>query len=413
MMTDSSTLTQQLTTYLSPRLPAYLDLLRQMVNLNSFSANPDGVNALGQLTTAAFAELGFSAQTAQEANPEFGRHLILTRPGRSGRKIGFISHLDTVFSPEEEARHNFVWRPEGDRIYGPGTEDIKGGTLMILMFLEALQKFAPADFEAITWVVLVNAAEETLSEDFGRLCVTRLVEGGLAALVFEAGFRDDDLYQLVTSRKGMATYRMQVEGKSSHAGSNHSQGANAIVQMARTVDQVAALTDYKKDLTFNVGVIEGGVVTNRVPHLAEVRGEMRTFKLEVYNQAIEDLLALQNQPTLTSADGYPCTVTIEITSKTAPWPKNPGTEQLFQIWKEAGSELGFQVIPEARGGLSDGNNIWHTIPCMDGLGPMGRNGHCSERSADGSKDQEYAEQSSFVPKTLLNYAAIRKLIASN
>ena len=104
-------------------------------------------------------------------------------------------------------------------------------------------------------------------------------------------------------------------------------------------------------------------------------------------------------------------VEIEITSKMDPWPKNPDTESLFTIWEQASAALDFQVYREARGGLSDGNHTWNTIPTIDGLGPMGRNGHCSERSADGSKDQEYVNKSSFVPKTVLNFTAIRKLIA--
>jgi glutamate carboxypeptidase len=155
------------------------------------------------------------------------------------------------------------------------------------------------------------------------------------------------------------------------------------------------------------------VVTNRVPHSAVARGEMRTFNLDIYHQAIENLLALKNNSTINSADGYPCTIDIEITSKMDPWPKNPDTENLFTIWDQAATELGFQISQESRGGLSDGNNTWSTLPTIDGLGPMGHNGHCSERSADGSKDQEYVNQSSFVPKTVLNFTAIQKLIANS
>jgi glutamate carboxypeptidase len=59
--------------------------------------------------------------------------------------------------------------------------------------------------------------------------------------------------------------------------------------------------------------------------------------------------------------------------------------------------------------LSDGNGIWDAVPTLDGLGPWGDNDHCSERSADGSKLPEYVEISSFVPKALLNVAAIVRL----
>jgi glutamate carboxypeptidase len=140
---------------------------------------------------------------------------------------------------------------------------------------------------------------------------------------------------------------------------------------------------------------------------------MRTFDLEVYHQGIADLLALQNNSSVSSADGFPCTIEIEITNRMNPWPPNAKTKNLFAIWEQAAKRLGYRLNPEARGGLSDGNHIWDAIPCIDGLGPMGQNGHCSERSEDGSKDQEFANKSSFVPKTVLNFFAIRDLIASS
>ena len=206
--------------YLEENLPRYLELLRQWVETNSFTANSAGVNALADLTAAAFADLGFAAEQFPRKTPILAIIWCSPGEGTSGRKLGLISHLDTVFPPEEEIANDFHWRMEGDRIYGPGTNDIKGGTLTIFMLLDALQKFAPDDFEAITWVILINAAEETLSPDFGALCRERLA-GGIAALVFEAGFHHENTFQLVTQRKGMATYQVQVEGKSSHAGSSH------------------------------------------------------------------------------------------------------------------------------------------------------------------------------------------------
>jgi len=396
--------------YLEDNLPRYLALLREWVETNSFTANPAGVDAVGDLTATAFTAMGFSAERVPAQNPDYGNHLVLTREGTWGQKIGMISHLDTVFPPEEEIANDFHWRVDGDRIYGPGTNDVKGGTLMIFMVLEALQRFSPDEFEAISWVVLLNAAEETLSPDFGVLCHERLGKNALAALVFEAGQYEDDTFMLVTQRKGRATYQVQVEGKSSHAGSKHELGANAIVQLAQTVCQIAGLTDYTRNLTFNVGTIEGGVVINRVPHHAQASGEMRTFEPEVYDQAIADLLALAETPNITSADGFPCSITIKVQEKTAPWPQNPATENLFAIWEQASDELGYKLIREARGGLSDGNHTWDTLPTIDGLGPSGANGHCSERSEDGSKDQEYANLSSFIPKAILNFHATKKLI---
>lgn len=246
---------QNIRHYLNGNLDRYLDILKQMVSINSFTANQAGVNQLSKLTAEVFAPLGFEAEYIPSENPEFGKHLVLTRGGSSKHKVGLISHLDTVFPPEEEANNDFHWRKDGDRIYGPGTNDIKGGTVMILMVMEALQKFMPDSFNAATWVILLNAAEERWSIDFGNLCRERLGPEALGALVFEAGYFEDDQLSLVAARKGMAIYDIQVEGKSAHAGNGHQNGANAIVQMAEVIHKISELTDYDRDLTFNVGVL--------------------------------------------------------------------------------------------------------------------------------------------------------------
>jgi glutamate carboxypeptidase len=106
-------------------------------------------------------------------------------------------------------------------------------------------------------------------------------------------------------------------------------------------------------------------------------------------------------------------VEVKILSESRPWPRNPGTDGLAEIWLGAGRELGIPVNVEERGGLSDGNFIWDAVPTLDGLGPWGDNDHCSERSADGSKVPEYVEVTSFVPKAALNTAAILKLIGQH
>jgi glutamate carboxypeptidase len=396
--------------YLEANLPVYLDLLRQMVAINSFTANPDGVNKLGRLTEEAFAGLGFTAETVQAANPNYGQHVVLTRPGLSDRKIGLISHLDTVFPPEEEIQNNFTWREEGERIYGPGTVDIKGGTVMIYITLAALQQFFPETFNQVTWLVLLDAAEEREARDFGQLCLERLGSKALAALVFEGGQMVRNNFAIVAARKGIALYEVVATGKAAHAGSAHPKGANAIVQLAEVIRQIDGLTDYEQDLTFNVGVVSGGTVTNRVPHYAEARVEMRAFAADVFEEGIARMLALNGTSSIRSAkDGYPCQVRVELQSRVGPWSPNPATDGLLAIWQAAAQSAGLKVVREERGGLSDGNLIWRHIPTLDGLGPSGANAHCSEQSSDGSKEQEYVEVTSFVPKALLNVMGMLRL----
>ena len=397
--------------FLESQMPAALELLRQMVGINSFTRNRDGVNKLGRFTADCFAPVGFTPEFVPSANPHYGDHLVLTRPGRSKKSIAMVSHLDTVFPPEEEARNHFHWQPEGDRIYGPGTHDIKGGTMMLWLVLQALREQAPVAFEEITWKLFWNSSEETMSQDFGSVCRARFGRDTMAALVFEAEGRLGEERLMVVARKGRATWRVTVTGRGAHAGAKHRHGANAIVQLARTVQDIAALTDYSRDLTFNVGTVSGGTVLNRVPHEAFAEGEFRAFTTEAYDQAKKALLALGGPGQVHSpVDRYACIVKADILTESPPWPRNPDTDRLAAVWQVAGKKLGIPVNVEERGGLSDGNLLWDAVPTLDGLGPWGDHDHCSERSADGSKLPEYVEISSFVPKAALNTMAVLKLL---
>jgi glutamate carboxypeptidase len=398
--------------FLESQMPPALEMLRQMVEINSFTGNADGVNRLGRLTADRFADLGFDGEFVPSTNRAWGNHLAMTRRGRSGRSVVMIAHLDTVFPPEEELANDFRWLVEGDRAFGPGTLDIKGGSVMMWLVLKALQALAPALFESITWKLFWNSSEERLSPDFGQVCRQRFEHPTLAVLVFEAENRRDGSSLMVAARKGRFTWKVTVKGRGAHAGGNLEHGANALVQLSRTVQSIDALTDFAKHLTFNVATIRSGTVLNRVPHEAVAEGEFRAFSPEVCQQAKAAFLDLCGAGEVRSlADGYACRVEPEITSESRPWPRNPGTDRLLALWMDTAVEQGRSVVAEQRGGLSDGNTFWDEAPTLDGLGPWGDNDHCSERSPDGTKVPEFVEISSFVPKALLNVVAISKLLA--
>lgn len=405
---------QKLVQFFETNLPHYLELLSQMVSINSFTSNSEGVNTLGDLTKGVFEEFGFEFERFPSENPFHGDHLVLTRMARSMESaptIGLVSHLDTVFPHDDEKKNHFYWRIEGQRAFGPGTVDIKGGTVMISMIMDGLRVFAPEYFDNVNWIILINSAEEMLEHQFGKLCQNKLPKDSLACLVFEGGRVHQSTFSVVTARKGMATYRIVVEGRASHAGSAHGKGANAIVQLAHTITNIADLTDYWKGITFNTATVAGGTVLNRVPHMAVASGEMRAFSPEVLENGIALLRSLEDDIQVQSSNGgFRCGIDVTIMNQWRPWPPNQATNRLCSIWQEAGLELDYEVVSQERGGLSDGNWLWDHVPTIDGLGPSGGNAHCSERSEDGRKEQEFVDINSFVPKATLNILAIIKLI---
>ncbi len=409
---------QKIKEYLEERLPANLELLRQMVAINSFTANPTGVNAVGDVTAATFTPLGFTADCIQAANPAYGKHLMLTRTAVShpAPKIALISHLDTVYTSEEERENDFLWEEANGCIYGPGTYDIKGGTIMMLMVLSAIKKFFPDIFNNVTWILAFNAAEEALVRDFGETCYQYIGSDALAALVFEGGYQQGNEFKLVVARKGMARYRIEVNGRSAHAGTSIQEGASAILQLAEVIQRVSAISDATQELSVNIGSIKGGTVTNRVPSFAVATGELRAYETAVFNKAMSELRSINHLSTVKSEqDGYPCRVRVQVLDEWEAWPHNKGSEKLLKLWQETAVDLtavdfNYTVVPQQRGGLSDGNYTYAFAPTIDGLGPAGGNAHCAERSPDGSKEQEYVTPDSFIPKAIINIAAIVRLV---
>lgn len=400
---------ESLTKHAARHLPEALEWLRRMVEINSFTTNITGIEAVGRVTAECFADLGFTAEFIPAEDHAYGPHLFLQRPGTEAgaRPVVLVTHLDTVFPPEEELRNDFRWSVEGERIYGPGSVDNKGGTVMIWLMLRVMQDVLPDLFESTSWVIGANSAEEVISSDFARRSEEHCGGGARCVLVFEGGPRDDAGYHIVTSRKGRLEYRITCKGRAAHAGSNHSQGINAVVELARLLPGVHAFNDPARDLSVNLASLRGGTVLNRVPHEASAELEMRAFQPQVLAGAAAALEALSGS----SAAG--AEIVVERLGATAAWPGGQGTEEIFGSWQKAGAALDLPVHPMARGGLSDANYLFHLGPTLDGMGPNGGNAHCSERSEDGSKMPEFVDASSFVPKAVMNVLAMRELFGSN
>lgn len=406
--------TTQLLPFLESRLPAALALLERWVGLNSFTANAAGVNELGRATAEAFGPLGFAPEFVPSEHPDYGSHLFLRR-GAAGRPpLVLVTHLDTVFPPEEEKAHGFHWRPEPSegRIYGPGTVDIKGGTLVLWLVLQALAELAPEVLDAHDWLIAANASEEALSADFGvrtaERCAPAAGAGPAAAtavLVFEGGLLRGREFTLVTGRKGKADFRVSASGRAAHAGSQHAAGRNAIVALSEAIGRLAALTDHGREVTVNVGNIRGGTVVNRVPHEAACELEMRAFDDGVFAATLAAIQSLAGS----SAAVPEALLSVAQTGWTPAWPGDAGTRRLLELFQDTASGQCAVVVPERRGGLSDANYLAGLGPTLDGLGPSGGCAHCSERSADGSKTPEYVETASFIPKAALVFEALRRL----
>lgn len=393
--------------------PEALRFLRSLVETNSHFSNVEGVEENARRVIRQFEPLGFKATRFPPSEAGRANHLFMECGRSDAPAIALISHLDTVFLPEEEQANDFHWREEPDgRIFGPGTIDIKGGTAMMWLTLAALKDIHPQFFDSVRWILAWNAEEETCAcVPFGKRCKSVFPDDLLAALVFEMDNEAAEGISLLNARKGISAFKVIVKGRGSHAGARHENGANAVWQIARLIDRAQQLTDYEAGLTVNVGVVKGGTAHNCVPHYAEAELEVRAYNPQAFEQACAQIMALQDQVDVHAArDGYPCSIEVVHLKGVPPWPENPGTQKLLSLWQAAGEKVGSPVTWKPRGGISDGNWLSAHFPTLDALGPAGANAHASERSSDGTKEQEFVYAPSFIPKAEVNLVALQMLV---
>ena len=280
---------------------------------------------------------------------------------------------------------------------------MKGGTVLMWMVLRALPERAP-------FTLLFNATEEGGCADFPVLA-RREAAGARACLVYEPGFpAADGARTVATRRKGSARFRARVAGREAHSGHAHASGANAVRELARVIERLESMTDPARDVTVNVGVVRGGTMVNVVPGEAEALVDLRAWNAADYDAGRAAVLALAGAGTVTSRDGrHGCTVTIDEEPGYPPWPENEGSERLRALAFECGAALGQKLAAPPRAGGSDGCHLWDLAPTLDGLGPIGRNPHCSVHAPEQGREQESVERSSFVPRALLSVELIRRL----
>jgi len=387
-----------------------LDHLRALVGISSFTRDRAGVNRCGDACASWFSSLGFTERRVPSTSPECGDHRIWTNGPDDAQATGLIlvAHLDTVYPADTD----FSWREEGDRLYGPGVADIKGGIAVIAMALRAVAEAEPGVFARARFTVLLNATEEGGCEDFPGLARGAVRPGDRAALVFETGFPvAGGASTVVVSRKGAARWRVRVEGKEAHSGNAHASGASAIRELCRLVERIESWTDPGAGRTFNVGLIEGGTAVNAVPRYSAATVDLRTVTRADHAWGREKMASLAGNGSVESADGaFRTRVFVDELPGYPPWEPNEASDRLGALAVATGRELGLRVVPERRGGASDGAHLADLLPTLDGLGPVGRHTHCSVHDPARGLEQESADRPSFVARALLAARLMRRLL---
>ena len=365
-----------------PRIDPHeiLDGIREWVEVETPSADGQAVNVLVDRVQAQVAQLGMTVDRFP-GRDGFGDTLRARSPwGGEGPGILVLAHLDTVWDKGTLDRRPFT--VDGDRVYGPGIYDMKGGGHLAYYAYRHLVRQGRETALPITFLFV---PEEEVGSPTSRAHIEAAAREARYVLVLEPGRAGNGV---VTSRKAWGRFVMTVTGVSAHAGSGHEHGRSAVVELSRQILRVEAMTDYARGITTNVGVIAAGGPGrgNVVPALATAEIDLRAPDEATADEMVGRILALQ-------AIGTGVTVTVEGGLNRPPFVRHDGVARLYDLARQAAADLGMDLPETSTGGVSDGNFAAALgVPTLDGLGVLGAGAHA---------EHEHLLFSSLEPRTRL------------
>lgn len=386
-------------------------LLERMVLQNSGTLNLEGVRAVGAMVRPELESLGFTVEWRDMTAIGRAGHIVATHRGDGrGKRILLIGHLDTVFEPSSSFTG---YRREGDRVIGPGVGDDKGGVVVILGALRAMQAAGTLDGADI--MVVLTGDEERIADDMTAARADLVAAGRWAdvALEYENLVRDGTQEYGTIARRSSSNWTLTTSGHTGHSSTIFSEGMGygAIYEMARILDQFRRELP-EANLTYNVAVMAGGTPasldateevatgtgkTNIIPSTAIARGDLRTLTREQDERVRGAMMAIvdTNLPgtdaSIAIGQGYP------------PMAPTPGNRALLATLNAVNRDLGLPEMAEydpARRGAADSGFVAADVDTLGGLGAASGNAH-----AEG----EWLDLSSLPRQALRSAALISRL----
>src|SRR5436305_9405066 len=248
-------------------LSAMLEGIRRWVVTESPSLDRAAVNRMVDLVQSDVAGLDVAIERIPGQNGLADNLVIRNTAAGEGPGILLLSHIDTVH-PLGTVNAGLPFRRDGDRLYGPGLYDMKGGAYLAL---EAFRQVAKAGTAKLP-VTYGFAPDEEVGSPTSRHLIEAEAKSARYVLVTEPA-RDGG--KIVTARKGVGRFEVKATGVPAHSGARHQDGRSAVKEMARQVLAIEAMTDYARGITTTVGMISGGTAPNVIPQHCHITVDLR------------------------------------------------------------------------------------------------------------------------------------------
>jgi glutamate carboxypeptidase len=346
--------------YLETGQDDMVQTVRNLVEIESPSDNKSAVDRLGALLAGRFEALGGHAKFHHAQ--DFGDHLQVDFPGKRGQPILLLGHYDTVYPLGTLA--SMPCRVVEGRLCGPGALDMKSGIAMMLAAIEALQ----AKHEQLPRpITILLVSDEEVGSDSSRHITESLARKSQAVLVLEPSYGLQGAAK--TARKGVGEYTLKVTGRAAHSGLDFEKGQSAILELARQIPVISKLTDLKRGITLNVGLVQGGTRVNVIPAEAIATLDVRVARMK-------DAAGIDRKLRALKPFNRKCKLEIKGGVNRPPMERTAGVAALYEKAADIAKQLGWKLGEAAVGGGSDGNfTAGLGIPTLDGLGGVGDGAH--------------------------------------
>lgn len=337
-----------------------LDGIRRWVEIETPTEAPEQVNKLATMVADGYRDLPARIERVA-GHSGCGDHLVARSSwGQDAPGILVLSHLDTVHPMGFIERLPF--KIEGDVAFGPGIYDMKGGAYLAY---HAFVQLCEGGERSALGITHLYVSDEEIGSPTSRALIEAEGRKAKYVLVTEPA-RDGG--KIVTGRKGVARFEVFVKGVPAHAGTRPEDGRSAIRELANVIQTLEALTDIKRGVTVNVGVVRGGTRPNVVAEEAYAEVDLRVRTSADADEFVARILNLKSR-----SEGVSVRVTGALNRP--PYEKGNAGAALYEHAKTLAAEIGFDLVDTFTGGGSDGNFTAPHTATLDGLGVDGQGAH--------------------------------------
>jgi glutamate carboxypeptidase len=352
--------------YFLNRQREILALTRALVEVESPSGDEAGSKAVVSLLAAAARTISAVTTIERVPSENYGEHLrvVAFGNGRNNPKtVLILGHTDSVHSLGSLQKR--PWREEGNRAYGPGVFDMKANCALAI---EVIRACASLGMRPQSPIVLLLTCDEETGSMSGRGLVEAEARRARAVLVLEPPASGG---RVKTGRKGTGMFTVEARGRAAHAGLEPEKGASAILEMARQIESLHRMNNFASGITVNVGVVQGGTLSNVVAAEARAEVDLRFSSNDEGARIEKEILNLR-----------PFDARVQLIVRGGinrpPLERSDKVLTLYQHARKIASALDYELGEAQVGGASDGNFAAAMgAAVLDGLGIDGDGAHAT------------------------------------